>query len=54
MTDANEATTEQILDEVGRMEVSLDNVADRVKVVKEQLDNLEDEGGPILNLKDSA
>jgi hypothetical protein len=51
MVDAKEDKTSQILDEVGRMEV-LDAGA-RVREVKEQLDHLEDEGGPVLNLRDS-
>jgi archaellum component FlaC len=53
MPDAKEARTSQILDEVGRMEVWVDSVADRVKNVKEKLDEMEDEGGTILHLKDS-
>jgi len=53
MPDSKEERASQILEEVGRMEVFLDNVADRVKIVKEQLDHLESEGGPILHLKDS-
>lgn len=44
----------QILEEVGRMEVWADSAADRVKVVKEKLDDMEEEGGVILNLKDSS
>lgn len=43
----------QILDEVGRMEVWLDSVGDRVQTVKTKLDDLEEEGGVILHLKDS-
>jgi hypothetical protein len=52
MVDAKEERTSQILDEVGRMEV-LDAGA-RVREVKQQLDHLEEEGGPVLNLKDST
>ena len=43
----------QILDEVGRMEVWLDSVGDRVQTVKTKLDDMEEEGGVILHLKDS-
>jgi hypothetical protein len=52
MVDAKEERTSQILEEVGRIEV-LDAGA-RVREVKQQLDHLEEEGGPVLNLKDSA
>jgi len=44
----------QILEEVGRMEVFLDSVADRVQVVKEKLDAMEQEGGIVLHLKDNS
>ena len=44
----------KVLEEVGRMEIWLDSVADRVKVVKEKLDEMEEEGGVILNLKDNS
>lgn len=53
MPDAKEARSSQILDEVGRMEVWMDSVADRVNVVKGKLDEMEEEGGTILHLKDS-
>ena|SRR5271167_419775 len=43
----------QILEEVGRMEVWMDSAADRVKTVKSKLDDMEEEGGVILHLKDS-
>ena len=43
----------QILEEVGRMEVWMDSVADRVKTVKSKLDDMEEEGGVVLHLKDS-
>jgi archaellum component FlaC len=51
---SKDARASQILEEVGRMEVMMDSVADRVKVVKEKLDGMEDEGGVILNLKDNS
>jgi hypothetical protein len=51
---SKDARASQILEEVGRMEVMMDSVADRVKVVKEKLDEMEDEGGVILNLKDNS
>ena len=50
---ANDARSSQILDEVGRMEVHMDSVADKVKAVKSKLDEMEEEGGVVLNLKDS-
>ena len=43
----------KVLDEVGRMEVWMDSVSDRVKTVKTKLDDMEDEGGVIVDLKDS-
>jgi archaellum component FlaC len=53
IVDSKEESTTRVLDEVGSMEAFLDNVADRVKVVKEQLDHLEDEAS-IHHLKDST
>jgi hypothetical protein len=53
MVDSKEARTSQILDEVGRMEVWMDSVGDRVKTVKGKLDDMEEEGGVVLNLKDA-
>lgn len=50
---AKDARTSQILEEVGRMEVWMESVADRVKTVKAKLDDMEEEGGVILHLKDS-
>src|SRR5271169_4729427 len=50
---ASDERTSQILDEVGRMEVWMDSVADRVKIVKSKLDDMEEEGGVVLHLKDS-
>ena len=51
--DSKETRTSQILNEVGRMEVWMDSVGDRVKSVKGKLDDMEDEGGVVLNLKDA-
>jgi archaellum component FlaC len=53
MVDSKEERTSQILDEVGRMEVWMDSVGDRVRNVKTKLDDMEEEGGVILNLKDA-
>lgn len=53
MTDSKEERTSQILDEVGRMEVWMDSVGDRVRNVKTKLDDMEEEGGVVLNLKDA-
>jgi hypothetical protein len=53
MVDSKETRTSQILDEVGRMEVWMDSVGDRVKTVKGKLDDMEEEGGVVLNLKDA-
>lgn len=50
---SNDVRYSQILEEVGRMEVWTDSVADRVKTVKSKLDDMEEEGGVILHLKDS-
>lgn len=50
---ADDARSSQILDEVGRMDVHMDSVADKVKAVKSKLDEMEEEGGVVLNLKDS-
>jgi hypothetical protein len=50
---ADDVRSSQILDEVGRMEVWMDSVADRVKSVKTKLDSMEEEGGVVLHLKDS-
>lgn len=50
---ASDERISQILDEVGRMEVWTDSVADRVKIVKSKLDDMEEEGGVVLHLKDS-
>jgi hypothetical protein len=50
---ASDERTSQILDEVGRMEVWMDSVADKVKIVKSKLDDMEEEGGTVLHLKDS-
>jgi hypothetical protein len=41
----------QVLDEVGRMEVWMDSVTDRVKSVKNKVDM--EEEGDVLHLKDS-
>jgi hypothetical protein len=53
MPAASEARVSQILEEVGRMEVFMDSVADRVKTVKSKLDDSEENGGAVLHLKDS-
>ena len=50
---SKDARTSQILEEVGQMEVWMESVADRVKNVKAKLDDMEEEGGVILHLKDS-
>jgi hypothetical protein len=53
MVDSKEERSSQILDEVGRMEVWIDSVGDRVRNVKTKLDDMEEEGGVVLNLKDA-
>jgi hypothetical protein len=50
---ASDPRASQILDEVGKMEVWRASVADRVKTVKEKLDDIEEEGEDVLYLKDS-
>jgi len=52
LPESNDPRSSQILDEVGRMEVWLDSVADRVKVVKGKLDDMEEEGGVVLHLNE--
>jgi len=49
----NDTRISQILEEVGRMEVFMDSVADKVNVIKSKLDEMEEEGGVVLHLKDS-
>jgi len=53
MSPATDAGNSKILDEVGRMEVWMDSVADRVKTVKSKLDERDDDGTGVLHLKDS-
>jgi len=53
LPSAKEERSKQILEEVGRMEVGLYGVGERVKQMKEHLDVLEEEGGVVLHLKDS-
>ena len=45
---SKEEKIEQILEDVSRMEVWIDNVAEKVKVIKMKLDEMEEEGGIIL------
>jgi hypothetical protein len=52
MPDSKESRISEILEEVGRMEVWLDSVADRAKVVKEKLDDMEEEGGVVLHMNE--
>jgi len=53
LPSAKEKRSKEILDQVGRMEVGLDGVGERVKQMKEHLDVLEEEGGVVLHVKDS-
>ena len=50
---ASDPRTSQILDEVGKIEVWTDSLADTVKTVKTKLDDIEEEGEVILDLKNS-
>lgn len=53
LSTSDERRISQILEEVGRMDVWLDSVADSVKVIKEKLDTMEEEGGIVLKLEKS-
>jgi len=53
LPDAHDAKISQILEEVWRMEVYVDSVADKVKAIKSKLDEMEEEGGLVLHLKAS-
>jgi len=50
---SDEPKISKILDEVARMEVFMDAVADKVKGMKAKLDEMEEEGGVVLKFKDS-
>ena len=50
---AKDLTTSQILEEVGRMEVWMDSVADKVNVVKEKFEEIDVEGGGVRDLRDA-
>lgn len=50
LTDANESRVSEILNEIQRMEVSTDLLAERAKSFKEKLDALEEEGGIVLEM----
>ena len=52
MPALDETRISKILEEIPRMEVFLDAVADRVKIMKYKLDEMEQEGGVILELKE--
>jgi hypothetical protein len=45
---SKEERIEQILEDVSRMEVWIDNVAEKVKLTKMKLEEMEEEGGIIL------
>lgn len=50
LSTSDERRISQILEEIGRMDVWLDSVADSVKLIKEKLDMMEEEGGIVLKL----
>ena len=51
LTSVHESRVAEILNEVKRMDVSADVFSERVKVFKEKLDDLEEEGGIVLDLE---
>jgi hypothetical protein len=48
LPSASEAREKEIIDQVDRLGTWDDTMAERVKVVKEKLDDLEEEGGVVL------